>query len=282
MDHSLGQDGIATNLLGKYLRDKRTKADPSTLGLSLGRRRTPGLRREEVAQRANISTAWYISLEQGRGGSPSADLLDRLAQALLLTDLEREHLFLIGLGRAPTLRYEETEEVEPRLQVILDSLSPSPALVKTAKWDVVAWNQAWATFVPGYATLSPQQRNMLRFCFLNPLARDVFNDWECFARYAVAVFRAESARAGALERVAALVDELLRLSPAFHEMWGDQEVLATKGATKRLRHPVLGVMPFESSTFAIDGRQDLILVVSSPVLASDAERIRKHIRSSKL
>src|SRR6202044_2979693 len=104
------------NPLGTYLKDRRTKLDPAAFGLAAQRRRTPGLRREEVAQRANISATWYTWLEQGRGGAPSADVLDRIARALMLTDVEREHLFLLGLGRLPEARYRKANSVTPRLQ----------------------------------------------------------------------------------------------------------------------------------------------------------------------
>src|ERR1700746_2416172 len=114
--------------LGTYLKHRRAKLDPAAFGFSSRRRRTPGLRREEVAQRANISPTWYTWLEQGRGGAPSADVLDRLAAALMLTEVEREHLFLLGLGRPPAVRYQAVEGVTPRLQRVLDSLELSPAL----------------------------------------------------------------------------------------------------------------------------------------------------------
>src|SRR6201996_2624723 len=120
------------NLLGTYLRDRRTRLDPASFGLSGTRRRTAGLRREEVAQRANISATWYTWLEQGRGGAPSADVLDRIAGALMLTEVEREHLFLLGLGRPPEVHYQKREGVTPRLQRVLDALDPSPALIRTA------------------------------------------------------------------------------------------------------------------------------------------------------
>src|SRR6201996_9364049 len=120
------------NLLGTYLKDRRTKLDPVGLGFTAQRRRTPGLRREEVAQRANISPTWYTWLEQGRGGAPSADVLHRIAAALMLTDVEREHLFLIGLGRPPEVRYQASEGVSPRLQRVLDALETSPAIIRTA------------------------------------------------------------------------------------------------------------------------------------------------------
>src|SRR6202451_3501800 len=159
------------NRLGTYLKDRRTRLDPAALGFSTARRRTSGLRREEVAQRANISPTWYTWLEQGRGGSPSADVLDRIARALMLTDLEREHLFLLGLGHPPEAHYRKDDGVTPRLQRVLDALEPSPALIRTAIWDVVAWNRAVAVMLTYYGALPPEERNILRAIFLDPRAR---------------------------------------------------------------------------------------------------------------
>src|SRR6202166_3085324 len=148
------------NLLGTYLKDRRAKLDPAALGFPPERRRTRRLRREEVAQRANISPTWYAWLEQGRGGAPSADVLDRIARALMLTDVEREHLFLLGLGRPPEARYRKNEGVTPRLQRVLDALDPSPALIRTAIWDVVAWNHAATMLLMDYGSLPPERRNI--------------------------------------------------------------------------------------------------------------------------
>src|SRR5664279_3272788 len=124
------------NRLGSYLKDRRAKLDPAAFGFPLTRRRTPGLRREEVAQRASVSATWYTWLEQGRGGAPSADVLDRIARAMMLTDVEREHLFLLGLGRPPEVRYRKSDDVTPRLQRLLDTLEYSSAFIRTATWDV--------------------------------------------------------------------------------------------------------------------------------------------------
>src|SRR5437660_3669535 len=148
--------------LGTYLKHRRAKLEPAAFGFAGNRRRTPGLRREEVAQRANISPTWYTWLEQGRGGAPSADVLDRIARALMLTDVEREHLFLIGLGRPPEVRYQASEGVSPRLQRVLDALETSPAVVRTAIWDVVAWNRAATIVLTDYAKIPPERRNILR------------------------------------------------------------------------------------------------------------------------
>lgn len=180
---------VHDNLLGSYLKDRRSKLDPAAFGLPAGRRRTPGLRREEVAQRANISPTWYTWLEQGRGGAPSADVLDRIARALMLTDVEREHLFLLGLGRTPEVCYQRSEGVTPRLQRVLDALSPSPSVIRTATWDVVAWNRAATVMLTDYGAMPPSQRNILRFIFLDPRVRAAQRDWESVARFVVGAFR---------------------------------------------------------------------------------------------
>jgi transcriptional regulator with XRE-family HTH domain len=263
------------NLLGTYLRDRRMKLEPAAFGFPAERRRTPGLRREEVAQRANISPTWYTWLEQGRSGAPSADVLDRIARALMLTDVEREHLFLLGLGRPPEARYQKIEGVTPRLQRVLDALDPSPALIRTAIWDVLAWNQAATLMLMDYGSLPPERRNILRFIFLDPRARAAQYDWESVARFVLGAFRVDAARAGAVAEVEPFVEELCRLSPDFKAMWRDNDVRGPHGeAVKRIRHPILGALSFEYSAFAVDGRTDLTMVVYNPATPKDAEKIR--------
>ena len=262
------------NQLGTYLRDRRSKLDPTAFGFSQGRRRTAGLRREEVAQRANISPTWYTWLEQGRGGAPSADVLDRIARALMLTDTEREHLFLLGLGRPPEVRYENREGVTPRLQRVLDALEPCPALIRTATWDVVAWNRASTVMLTDYAAIPTEQRNILRFVFLSPQARAAQYDWTSVARYAVGAFRVDVARAGAAEKVSAFVDELCRQSPEFAAMWRDHNVSTHHEGVKHIKHPVLGRLAFEFSGFAVDGRPDLTMIVYNPTEPRDVAKIR--------
>ena len=263
------------NLLGTYMRDRRTKLDPAALGFPSERRRTSGLRREEVAQRANISPAWYTWLEQGRGGAPSPDVLDRIARALMLTGVEREHLFVLGLGRLPEVRYRKNDDVTPRLQRVLDKLDPCPAIIRTATWDVIGWNQAATVMLGDYGALPPHQRNVLRTIFLDPRARAAQYDWESVARHVVGAFRREAARAGAAAEVEPLVHELCRLSPEFETMWRDNDVRGAHGeAVKLIRHPVLGPLAFEYSAFAVDGRTDLCMVVYNPATRDDADKIR--------
>jgi transcriptional regulator with XRE-family HTH domain len=263
------------NVLGTYLRDRRMKLDPGAFGFPAERRRTPGLRREEVAQRANISPTWYTWLEQGRGGAPSAEVLDRIARALMLTGVEREHLFLLGLGRPPEARYQKIDGVTPRLQRVLDALDPSPALIRTATWDVVAWNRAATLMLMDYGSLPPEKRNILRFIFLDPRARAAQYDWDSVARFVLGAFRVDAARAGAAAEVEPLVDELCRLSPDFKAMWRDNDVRGHHGeAVKHIRHPILGPLAFEYSAFAVDGRTDLAMVVYNPATPQDADKIR--------
>ncbi len=259
--------------LGSYLRDRRSRLNPAALGLPPSRRRTAGLRREEVAQRASISTTWYTWLEQGRGGAPSASVLDRITRALMLTEAEREHVFLLGLGRMPDIRFRAPEGVTPRLQRVLDSMMTSPAFIRTVAWDVVAWNKAATVVLTDYATLEARERNILRLIFRDPLTRAAQPDWESVARYVVAVFRAETARAGASAEVAPLVEELSQLSPEFAAMWKDNDVRGHGDGVKQLRHPNLGLISLEYSAFAVDGRPDLSMVIYNPVSDIDADRI---------
>jgi transcriptional regulator with XRE-family HTH domain len=269
------------NLLGAYLRDRRIRLEPGAFGYPAKRRRTPGLRREEVAQRANISPTWYTWLEQGRGGAPSVDVLDRIAGALMLTDMEREHLFLLGLGHPPEARYRKNEGVTPRLQRVLDALDPSPAVIRTATWDVIAWNRAATVMLMDFGLLEPKQRNLLRFMFLDPGARAAQYDWDSVARFVLGAFRLDAARAGAAADVGPLVDELSRLSPEFKAMWQDNDVPRAHGeAVKQMRHPVLGPLAFEYSAFAVDGRTDLSMVVYNPTTPEDAERIASRVGAS--
>jgi transcriptional regulator with XRE-family HTH domain len=270
------------NRLGLYLKDRRARLDPASLGLPLSRRRTPGLRREEVAQRAHVSATWYTWLEQGRGGAPSADVLDRIARALMLTDVEREHLFLIGLGRPPEVRYHASEGISPRLQRILDSLTLNPAVVKTGTWDVVAWNAAAAAVLTDYGKLPPERRNIMRIIFGDPKSRARQSSWEDVARFVVAAFRADVVRSGASDKAKALIDELSAASPEFAAMWRENDVRNWGEGTKQLKLPRGGMVGLEFSSFTVDGRPDLGLVVYSPATPADADKIRKLLKEQKV
>ncbi len=273
---------MATNaekLLGPFLRARRAKLDPETCGFSATRRRTPGLRREEVAQRASISAKWYTFLEQGRGGAPSPDVLDRLSSALELTSAEREHLFHLAQPRQRAIADDAAEGIPTALRVLLDAMEFIPAFVKTSAWDIIAWNNAAAAALTDYGALPPNRRNLLRLLFSDPEARTSMDDWEGHARFAVAAFRLETTRVGPSEAACALVDELSRSSRMFAAMWHDHEVGPHGRGVKHIRHKVAGPLTFHYTTFAVDGQPDLGMVVFTPATPADTERVKVLVRA---
>ncbi len=260
--------------LGAFLRDRRQRLDAAALGFG-GRRRTPGLRREEVAQRAHISTTWYTWLEQGRGGAPSPRVLDSLARALMMTEAEREHLFLVGIGHRPKARTMPEVGISARLQRLLDAMPTLPATIATATWDIIGWNRAARRVLTDYEAMAPEDRNILRRMFLDPATRAAQVDWEFVARFLVATFRAESARAGADERAAELVAELSARSADFVRLWSENDVQMTGEGAKTIRHPQVGNISLEFSSFTVDGRPDLRLMTYVPSGPADIEKISR-------
>jgi hypothetical protein len=198
----------------------------------------------------------------------------------MLTEPEREHLFILGLGRPPDAKYKGSDVVTPRLQRVLDALPISPAIIKTATWDVVAWNAAAATILTDYATLPREQRNILRLMFTNSDVKAAQEDWVNVARYVVGAFRADAARAGAGAEIARLVDELSRLSPEFEALWRANDVAGHADGVKRLHHPEHGLIELEFSAFAIDGRPDLGMIVYNPASPETVRRIHALMASA--
>lgn len=273
-------DSVTENALGTFLRDRRMRLEPASFGFQPGRRRTPGLRREEVALLANISPTWYTWLEQGRGGAPSGNVLDRIAKGLMLTEPERDHLHILAFGHPPEPRYRQHEGITPQLQRVLDSMLFSPAIIRTATWDVVAWNKAAAVILTDYAKLPREKRNVLRLMFSDERVRAAQDDWRTVARYVVGAFRADAARAGAGMEIRQLVGELSASSPEFKAMWDDNEITTTREGIKSLHHSILGRIDLEFSTFAVEGRSDLNMMVYSPANSEVTEQFRSLIASA--
>mgnify|MGYP003115495184 CR=1 FL=1 len=266
--------------LAQFLKVRRREMDAAGLGYG-GRRRTPGLRREEVAQRAHISTTWYTWLEQGRGGAPSPRVLDSLAEALLLTQAEREYLFLIGLGHPPRARHGDIGGVSARLQRVLDAMADCPATLVTACWDVLAWNVAARCVLTDYRALAPEERNVMIRMFLDPTTRASQNDWEDVTRFLVATFRTETARSGDMHRATAIVERLSRDSEDFRRLWGKSDIRTPGEGSKTLIHPKAGRLTLDFSTFAVDGRPDLKLMVFTPSGEADREKVRALCHADK-
>jgi transcriptional regulator with XRE-family HTH domain len=257
--------------LGAFLRDRRARLSPEPG--AHGRRRTPGLRREEVALRAGVSITWYTWLEQGRGGPPSDEVLERLARALELDAASREFLFLLAQQRPPPPSPEPLPAVAPAVQRVLDAMPISPALVKTPAWDIVAWNAAAAVVLADYAALPIGERNLLRRLFGDPSVRALLPDWEEHARFAIAVFRIDVARAGGSPDATALAAELSASSADFNRLWAESDVRSHGVGHKRLLHPRVGPLTLEYSAFAVDGAPGLSMVVYTPASPADARAI---------
>ncbi|EOI5795437.1 helix-turn-helix transcriptional regulator [Cronobacter malonaticus] len=262
---------FSENPLGDFLRARRLGLDPASFGFLSGRRRTPGLRREEVAQLANISPTWYTWLEQGRGGTPSREVLNRIAAGLRLTPPERDHLFILAFGHPPESRLSPSGSITPRLQRMLESLT-IPAIIKTAIWDVVAWNYPAAVVLKDYALLPPARRNILRLLFTDPEALEMQHDREGVARLIVNAFRADAARLGASEEIARLVEELSAQSADFARLWRNNDVAGHGEGLKMLHHPQIGTIALEFCTFSVEGRPDLSMMLFNP--ATDESRMK--------
>lgn len=254
--------------LGGFLRGRRARLSPAPD--APGRRRTPGLRREEVAARAGVSVTWYTWLEQGRGGPPSDEVLERIARGLELDAPDREVLFLLARRRPPPLGPFPSSAVAPALQRVLDALPASPAILKTPAWDVVAWNAAATAVLTDYAARPVRERNVLRSLFDDPGARTRLPDWEENVRFALAVFRIDAARAGGCPEADALAAELQAISPDVRRLWAETEMRSHGVGVKRLCHPIAGPLALECSAFAVDGASGLSMIVFTPASPADA------------
>ncbi|PUW00488.1 XRE family transcriptional regulator, partial [Cronobacter sakazakii] len=244
------------------------------------RRRTPGLRREEVAQLANISPTWYTWLEQGRGGAPSREVLNRIAAGLRLTSPERDHLFILAFGHPPESRVSPSGSITPRLQRVLESLT-IPAIIKTVIWDVVAWNYPATVVLKDYALLPPARRNILRLLFTDPEALEMQHDREGVARLIVNAFRADAARLGASEEIARLVEELSAQSADFARLWRNNDVAGHGEGLKMLHHPQIGTIALEFCTFSVEGRPDLSMMLFNPATEESRMKIERWITQNR-
>lgn len=251
--------------LADFLRKRRARLAPSEVGLPPGsRRRTPGLRREEVAQLANIGTSWYVWLEQGRAVHPSTQVLESLAQALRLTVNERRHLFLLAGQPLPAPALPPEECVSPALQQMLDDLNPTPACVIGRRWDYLAWNKA-ADAVFAIADASPPHaRNVIWHFFTNPTAREHFAHWEQMARGILAEFRTASARYPGDAWFEELIEDLKQASPEFCRWWPHHDASNSLDGAKIIEHPALGHLEFRHVTLQVFSDPDVRVTAHIP------------------
>lgn len=251
---------------GDFLRSRRERLTPASVGLAEGfRRRTPGLRREEVALLAGVGTTWYTWLEQGRDVHPSTEVLSALADALKLDPAERRHLFILSDRPPPESLPTGPERVEEPLRRMLDSLTAQPAYVLGRRWDVLAWNGAARALFGDYGSLQGDERNIMHMVFANQRHRRLLIDWEQLAPASLAMFRADSARYAGDPDFQRLIATLTEASPEFRNWWPQHDVQRPFAGHKRIRHPLAGRMTFEYTSLAVSDQQDMKLIVYTPL-----------------
>jgi transcriptional regulator with XRE-family HTH domain len=263
--------------LGAFLRSRRERLRPEDVGLPSGaRRRTPGLRREEVAVLAHISTEYYVRLEQGRAPRPSGEVLAGIAGALRLTDAESDHLHVLA-GTAPSRTGLVRRDVRPSILALLERLPQTAALVMSATFEVLAWNDLAAALMEDFATLAPHDRNLARRAFLAPEdgAGPLYgvSDAAEFRQHVVMQLRSTLARYPSDPAVTGLVDELRGGSPEFVRLWERHDVQAAPMLNKTFRHPAVGDITVDCDALALTDRDQHMVLYSAPPGSRSAEAL---------
>jgi len=262
--------------LAEFLRARRSALSPADVGLAPGiRRRTVGLRREEVALLAGVSVSWYTWLEQGRPINASDDVLDALARTLRLDLIERDYLRALA-GHPPRRAIDPLRDaVAPELQCLLDALDPCPAYVLGPRWDFVAWNNAQRRLHPSIDTLAPEERNLVWLLFADAEVRALVGDWELEARRVLSQFRAETTPIRDDPAVGELVRRLRDASPEFAAWWPRHDVGGFERRTRTFHHREAGLLRFDHQQLLPAGEPDLRVIVHLPLVGDDSiERLQ--------
>ena len=257
--------------LADFLRTKRASLQPEEVGLpDGGRRRTPGLRREEVALLAGVGTTWYTWLEQGRDVRASLEVLEAVSRALRLTPAERAHVILLGRGEQAPPCKAPAEEVSPTLRRLVENLGPGPAYLMGRRWDYLAWNTSFERVFGWEPGSEPLSRNHVWLWFMDPTRRTLCSgDWATSARLLVAKFRADSARNIGDPAFEELISALNSSSPEFRKLWKRHEVAGSGLGRKELNHPVVGPLAFDHAVFKHGDAGEQRLILYSPACEHD-------------
>jgi transcriptional regulator with XRE-family HTH domain len=268
--------------LTEFLKSRRARVQPEDLGLKVfgGRRRVPGLRREELAQAAGVSADYYVRLEQGRTDNVSQEILDAVADVLGLTVDERKHLARLAKPvRRPTRRRTATQRIRPGLQRLLDSMDDVPAFVLGRRMDVLGWNRLAAALIADFGTLEPKERNIPRLVFLDPASRDFYPDWEAVADETVGYLRMYAGRYPDDPELAELVGELSIHSPEFRQHWARHDVKDKTFGTKVQHHHLVGEITVQYETLQPPGEPDQLLVTYTTEPGSPSEQALRLLAS---
>jgi transcriptional regulator with XRE-family HTH domain len=257
---------------GDFLKTRRAKISPSQVGLPEGtRRRTPGLRREEVASLSGIGLTWYTWIEQGRPMQVSTQVLESLARTLMLDEHETIHLYTLAGQTPPTGFLNYNEAVDPMLQHVLDSLEFSPAMIMDARWNVIAWNKAASKLSLDYSKIDIYKRNILQIMFTNEEFKKTFTDWSSVAQGMVARFRTVYSKFIDDPWMEELVNELKSESKEFDLWWSMHNVKPNDTRFKTIIHPILGKLDFEETSYMIADNTSLIMNVFTPLAGTDTK-----------
>jgi hypothetical protein len=270
--------------LAHFLRTRRECLSPESLGLpGSSRRRTPGLRREEVAWLAGMGVTWYTSLEQGRAITVSTPVLESLARVLHLNAVERHHLFLLARQHPPADPSPFTTTVSPALLHILESMETFPASVTNPGFDLLAWNQALSrVYQTDFGALPVCERNILRLLFTHPLRQTLFPNWEQEAQGLLALFRATTERYVGEPWRSALVAELESASPQFRAWWPQHALQAARTSAKELHHPLVGRLVLQPTTFQVTDAPDLRVNIFTPAETDTAQKLAQLMESAQV
>jgi len=256
--------------LADFLRTRRMRLSPEQVGLiRSGRRRTPGLRREEVAQLANVGVSWYTLLEQGRDIHPSTEVLQSIADALQLTPAEQQHLFLLADQRPLVETHISNEQVSPALRRVLDALNPTPAYIIGRQWNYLAWNTAAEHVLLLSKPVPPHEYNVIWRIFTDPKSQQYNPTWEQLAQKVLAEFRADSARCVHEKWFKRLIADLQRVSPEFRAWWPRHDVGGRADTRKAIEHPLVGCLMFEHTTLQVPAMPELKLMIFTPLPETD-------------
>ena len=259
--------------LADFLASRRRQLAPAAVGLPAGtNRRTPGLRREEVALLAGVSHTWYTWLEQGRDIRPSRQVMDALARTLQLSAAEREYVLRLS-GNDPVATVEALDAMPEHLQGLMDALGSSPAYAITSSWSIVGWNRAYERLYPGVAELAPVDRNLLWVVFTDPAVRELLGDWDADSRRFLTQFRAEVGPRLADPAVVDLVTRLQAASPAFREGWASHDVDRFTSTERRFEHPAVGSLVLEHHQLTPADAPGLQLVVYTAAETGSAAKL---------
>ena len=258
--------------LGDFLKTRRAKISPSQVGLSEGlRRRTPGLRREEVAHIAGIGLTWYTWLEQGRAIQVSTDVLESLSRVLMLDEQERIHLYTLARQALPTDIPSYQETVSPMLQHVLDNLILSPSFIMDTRWNIIAWNKAASVVFADFSKIDVNKRNMVWMMFTYDDYKKLFIDWEFHAQGMLARFRSTSGQYIEDPWFVKFIENLKRESEEFNLWWSRHDVQRNSEIYKKLKHPIVGELLFEFSSFEVSDNSNLKLIVNTPFSETDTD-----------